>query len=229
MYPIYDIEGINSCEREIEEKHVIILLFVKPGDKNADEILNLVNYLHYKSDGYCAIYLIGYSQDFMNKYRDVKNIDGVDGEKWQYSDNCFISVCKQLQTRLKNWKYSGEPEMILLQNTTERQTSDRLDFRGYNYIDINYGIKKGYIDSFARFMERVIDACREEVNATNAIKKANRSRINCRNVIEMAIEETPKLPNGIKKILKDTVFYKSCRNNTDKEKNIFHSNPFGYR
>ena len=32
-----------------------------------------------------------------------------------------------------------------------------LDFRYYNYIDINYGIENKYIDTFPRFMERFIN------------------------------------------------------------------------
>jgi hypothetical protein len=211
MYPIYDLKGINRCESKIKGKHVIILLFVKPEDDNADSILNKINYFHYKAESYCSIYLVGYSHDFLNQYSDVKVIKGTDGEEWQYSDKCFVSVCDELESRLKNWTYSGEPELIVLQNMGDDSINNNLDFRGYNYIDINYGIKKGYIDSFARFMERLLNACKREVESSNAIKRANRSRIKCRNVIEIAVENTPKLPESVKKVLKDRVFYKSFK------------------
>lgn len=211
MFPIYDLEGINDIESEMEGSHVILLLFVKPSDKNADDILRLLNYWNRKSERYCSIYLIGYSQNFMKKYMDVRQIESINGEIWEYSDKCFIDVCNQLRKRLKNWNYSGEPELIILQSMC-KQSSNKLDFRGYSYIDINYGIKKGYIDSFPRFMERLLNACMVEVDSRDAVARANRSRIKCKNVIEEAINSAPKLPKGIKTILKDKLFYKTFKN-----------------
>lgn len=211
MYPIYDLKGIDQIESSIEEKHVIILLMVKPSDNNAASILNLLNYWHQKADKYCSIYIMGYSQNFMKCYSDIKQVKGPENETWEYSDKCFIDVCNALQNRLKKWVYSGEPELIVLQNNNEEDRKSRLDFRGYNYIDINYGIEHGYIDTFPRFMERFLNACKCEVEATKAISTANKSRINCRNVLEMAIESMPKLPKPAKKVLKDKLFYKSYR------------------
>lgn len=208
---MYDLEGINEIESSIDYKHVIVLLFVKPSDKNSEEILEKLNYLHHKSGKYCSIYLIGYAQNFMGQYKDVKIIEGPDCEEWEYSDKCFIGVCDNLQKRLKNWSYSGEPELIILQNMIEK-TNSNLDFRGYVYIDINYGIRKKYIDSFSRFMERFLCACKYEVEAEEAIVRANRNRIKCRNVLEMAIENMPRLPKPVKLILKDRLFYKTFKN-----------------
>lgn len=211
MYPIYDLEGINQIESEIDDKHVILLLFVKPSDENGEDMLRKLNYWHFKSDNYCSIYLMGYSRNFRKQYLDIRYVEGPESERWEYSDKCFINVCNALHKRLKNWCYSGEPELIVLQNMGEN-TRNKLDFRGYNYIDINYGIKKGYIDTFPRFMERLLNACKFEVEATKAISRTN--RIKCRNVLEMAIENMPKLPKPVKKILKDNLFYKTFRNHT---------------
>lgn len=86
-----------------------------------------------------------------------------------------------------------------------------LDFRNYNYIDINYGIQKGYIDSFERFMQRLLTACQKEVEGYKAIGEANKKRLKPRNVLEMAIEMMPKLPKTVKLILKDKLFYKSSK------------------
>ena len=62
MYPINNILGIEEQERQIDGSHAVILLFVKPSDPNADEIISNINYLHHRSKGYCSIYLVGYSQ-----------------------------------------------------------------------------------------------------------------------------------------------------------------------
>ncbi|MBR1762778.1 MAG: hypothetical protein IJ731_05365 [Eubacterium sp.] len=212
MYPINNIEGIEKQEAQFENKHVVILLFVKPSDIGADEYINKINYLHYRSKEYCSIYLVGYSQCFnSDEYKDVQKVRGVDNEEWEYSDKCFSEVCYKLKERLKHWNYSGEPEMIILQNNTSVKRGSSLDFSNYNYIDVNYGIRKQYIDSFSRFMENLIDACQKEVTSYKAIHLANRRKMKPRNVIEFALEECPKLPIPIKKVLKDSLFYKSCR------------------
>lgn len=212
MYPINNIQGIYNQESELEGNHVIILFLVKPSDTGADDYIKKFNYLHYRSKRYCSIYLLGYSQDFQGKYIDAISVQGIDHQEWQYSDQCFSDACDELQNRLSNWHYSGEPEMIILQNSSNSDSKECLNFTNYNYIDINYGIEKQYIDSFPRFMERLIQSCKKEVTAVEAITSANRKRISPRKVMEYAIEECPRLPRPVRSILKDKLFYKSCRN-----------------
>ena len=84
--------------------------------------------------------------------------------------------------KLKGESYSGEPELFVLQNKIVDGYGG-LDFSDYNYIDINYGIEKGYIDSFERFMQRLLTACKSEVNSRNAISEANKKRLRPRNVL----------------------------------------------
>lgn len=155
--------------------------------------------------------MIGYSQQFYQGYADAQKVNGVDNTTWYYSDQCFIEVCEQLQKRLKRWEYSGEPELIILQNSSSLVNGKLLDFRFYNYIDINYGIQKGYIDSFPRFMERMINACRHETEAQAVIDIANRKRLNGRKLIEIALEADMKIPAPIKTIIADKAFFKSYR------------------
>ena len=211
MYPVNNISGIKEQESRLEGSHAIILLFVKPSDDNADSIIKKFNYLHYRSKQYCSIYLVGYSQYFYEKYMDAQQVGGIDNTTWYYSDQCFIEVCEQLEKRLKHWTYSGEPEMIILQNSSSLVDGKLLDFRFYNYIDINYGIQKGYIDSFPRFMERRINACRYETDAQAVIDIANRKRLNSRKIIELALEADTKLPAPIRKIIADKAFFKSYK------------------
>ena len=80
MYPINDIDGIEEQERHIDGNHVIILLFVKPSDVRADEILNQINYLHHKEKGYCSICLIGYAHKSCNTYPDTQIVSGINEE-----------------------------------------------------------------------------------------------------------------------------------------------------
>lgn len=219
MYPIYNIEGIEKIERDTKEKHVVIFLLIKPHDKNAAEFISRFNYWHQLSDRYCSIYLLGYSQDFFGKYNDYVIVNGIENGNFQYSDKCFIEVREQLEKRLTNWQYSGDPELIVLQNNPSSRNP--LDFSSYNYIDINYGLEHEYIDSISRFMERVIISSRKEVTSKDLISSANRKRLKPSNVIESAIEKCDKLPYPAKKIIKDRLFFKTSKTRSKRLINTF--------
>lgn len=114
MFAINNFNGIIEQERCINEQHIVILLFVKPSDKGASDIINQFNFIHHSSRRYCSIYAIGYSEDsFSLDYPDVKKINAVNNSDWYYSDKCFIEFIDYLQSRL-SWVYSGEPEVIVL-------------------------------------------------------------------------------------------------------------------
>ena len=209
MFPINDFNGICDNEAHSENQHVIMFLLVKPGDTNANEFLTKLNYWHHRSGVFCNIYLIGYSQGFNNIYKDVMEIDGIDGEKLQYSDSCFCTVIDQMDSRLKNYYYSGEPELIILQNRINTYGRNTLDFSYYNHIEINYGIEKKYIDSFPRFMENLIRASRFDVDSVYAISRMQTKKISPKKIVEFALENDTKLPEPIKRIMGDRLFYKS--------------------
>lgn len=211
MYPINDLRGIEQQEQQIEGQHVVILLFVKPSDNNADEILNKLNYWHHLSGDYCSIYMVGYSLGFCGQYKDVETVKGIDNQEWEYSDTCFIDVCRALKKRLKHWQYSGEPEMIILRNNMSPRAKNPLDFRCYNYIDINYGIENKYIDTFPRFMERFIEACESEVTAQDAVRSAYFRKYNVRRIMEKTIDNAKRIPKPVKQIMKDALFFKTYK------------------
>lgn len=212
MYPIHDLEGIEEIESRIEGNHIVILLIVKPQDENADEIIRNFNYLHELSGKFCTIYPIGYSEDFDGKYPDAIPVQGVGRAMWEYSDACFIKVYKQLKNRLKHWNYSHEPELIILKNSSANENGKTLDFRGYNYIDINYGVKEGYIRSFSNFLGMLIQACEAEVEPQKAVANVRVKSLSCRRIIEEALKTEWSKPNVVRRILKDATFFKSYRN-----------------
>ena len=213
MFAINNIEGIERQEQMIEGNHIILFLLIKPSDIDAEKYFRQYHYLNCKSDKYCSIYLIGYSDRFDdNRYSDAVTVGEINlGNEIQYSDTCFIDACDNMKKRLKHWSYSGEPELIVLQNSSVDNPRSQLDFSNYVYIDINYGIEKGYLDSFPRFIERLLEAAKQEVTAKDAVTSANRKRMKARNIIEFALEQDEKLPKPLKKVLADKTFYKSYR------------------
>ena len=215
MIPIYDMNGIIQSEQMKEGQHIILLLMIKLSDVDADKYTSNFNYWHHRSGETCSIYLPGYSQYFYERYTDAVEVKGVNGEKWAYSDKCFVDVCDQLQNSLTNWSYSGEPELLILQRNLNPNATGRniLDFSQYVYIDINYGIQHKYIDSFPRFMERILNVCKSEVDLTKVMKFEKLKRLSPKKILIYAVENTPGLSKPISKVLGDHLFYKTSRTN----------------
>ena len=66
-----------------------------------------------------------------------------------------------LERRIK-WEYSGETEILILQNNPGG--IDPLNSSNYVAIDVNKGLREGYIDSFQRFMESLIRKFKKHSN-----------------------------------------------------------------
>ena len=99
--------------------------------------------------------------------------------------------------------------MLILQNNPGR--TDPLNFANYVAIDINKGIREGYIDSFQMFMEELVRSAKKNVTAKQAITDVRRSRISIRDTIAVALDGSKKIPDPVKEIMKDHLFYR-CAN-----------------
>lgn len=209
MFAINTYEEIEKTEKYINEKHIIVLLFVRPSLNGANNIINEFNYLHYNSSKYCSIYAVGYSNSANTaKYHDFIKVRGIKNKDWYYSDQAFVAFKNKLEQRL-NWHYSGDIELIVLQSNPDSENI--LNFQHYLAIDINYGIRNEYIDSFPRFMESLIRSSRKEVEAVPAINQVRRSRYRLSEIVCQAIDECKKVPFPIKRIAKDRLFYRTAR------------------
>ena len=67
------------------------------------------------------------------------------------------------------------------------------------------------MDSFQRFMESLVRSARSKVTAKEAIADVRRSRISIKDTIAEAISDSKKIPEPVKTILKDRLFYR-CAN-----------------
>ena len=206
MFAVNTYDQIVKRETELNEKHIIVLMFVKPSTKDADDIINEFNYIHHNSDRYCSIYAVGYSED-KDMLQEPEYIREVNKVKWYYSDIEFIDFKNKLSRRLGNWNYSGENEIIVLQSNPDGR--DILNFQNYVAINISQGLRKEYIESYDMFMEHLVNASRSEVEAKAAISKTTRFKL--KDVVCSAIDEAKKLPAPVRKVIKDKIFYKPCR------------------
>lgn len=148
-------------------------MFVRPTTSGAKDIIEEFDYIHYNSERYCSVYAVGYSNDFSKaNERNYRSITSIAGSKWYFSNAEFVKFKNNLEYRIQ-WKYSGEIEIIVLQSNPEGPQI--LNFQNYVAIDINRGLRNGYIDSFPRFMESLIRSSRAEVNVKDAIAKVRRA------------------------------------------------------
>lgn len=210
MFAASTYDEIIEYERLIENQEIVVLLFVKPTSQDAVDIIQEFEYIHYNSSKYCSIYAVGYSNDFQKQsdthYRKICEILNSD---WYFSSKAFVEFKDNLEKRIK-WKYSGETEILVLQNNPGKH--DPLNFTNYIAIDVNKGLKEGYIDSFKRFMESLVRSAKSSVTAKEAMFEIRKSRVSVKEIILGAIDDCKKIPNPAKKIIKDRLFYR-CANN----------------
>lgn len=204
MFAASTYEEIEEIEQKVENMEIVVLLFARP---TAVEILQEFEYIHYNSEKYCSIYAIGYTDDF-SKDSTYKAVNTSFKSDWYFSTKAFIEFKNKLEDRIR-WKYSGETEVLILQNNPGHKNA--LNFQNYVAIDVNKGLREGYIDSFQSFMEALIRSSKSKVTAKEAIKDVAVSRISVKDILAGAIDECKKVPSPIKEIVKDRLFYR-CAN-----------------
>lgn len=210
MFAASTYDEIIEYERLIENQEIVVLLFVRPTNQDAIDIIREFEYIHYNSSKYCSIYAVGYSNDFQKRSdTHYKKICEILNSDWYFSSKAFVEFKDNLEKRIK-WKYSGEAEILVLQNNPGKY--DPLNFINYVAIDVNKGLKEGYIDSFQRFMESLVRSAKNSVTAKEAMLEIRKSRVSVKEIILGAIDDSKKIPNPAKKIIKDRLFYR-CANN----------------
>ena len=215
MFAASTYDEIIKCEQCIENKEIVVFLFVRPTNQDAIDVIQEFEYIYYNSAEYCSIYAIGYSNDSQkqedNHYRRVSAIIDRD---WYFSNKAFVEFKNSLERRIK-WEYSGEMEVLILQNNPGGK--DPLNFSNYVAINVNKGLREGYMDSFQRFMESLIRSARSKVTAKEAVSDLCKSHISIKDTISEAIEDSKKIPSPAKQIIKDRLFY-HCANTVNQTK-----------
>lgn len=208
MFAASTYEEIVGYERLIENMEIVVFLFVKPTSQDAIDIIKEFEYIHYNSAKYCSVYAIGYSDDPQKKDSShYKKVDEIIERDWYFSNKIFVEFKNNLERRIR-WEYSGETEVLILQNNPGGR--DPLNFSNYVAIDVNKGLREGYIDSFQRFMESLIRSSRSKVTAKETVTDLRKSRISIKGTIAEAIDNSKRIPAPTKQIVKDRLFYRSA-------------------
>lgn len=206
MFAASTYEEIEKIERQVENMEIVVFLFARPSE---EQILKEFEYIHYNSAKYCSVYAIGYTDDF-TKANDptYRKVDAMMQRDWYFSTKAFTVFKEKLQDRIR-WNYSGETEVLVLQNNPGQKNV--LNFQNYVAINVNKGIREEYIDSFQSFMESLIRSSKRRVTAKEAIRDVRNSRISVKDILAGAIDDCKKVPTPIKEIAKDRLFYR-CAN-----------------
>jgi hypothetical protein len=202
---IVDSENINKTLREqmIRERFSKVYRTI---DKT---LSSAVMHIHYNSAKYCSIYAIGYTDDFAKaEDQTYRKVDAMMQRDWYFSTKAFTEFKEKLQNRIR-WNYSGHTEILVLQNNPGQRNV--LNFHNYVAIDVNKGIREGYIDSFESFMESLIRSSKRRVTAKEAICDVRNARVSVKDILAEAINDCKKVPTPIKRIAKDRLFYR-CAN-----------------
>ena len=206
MFAASTFEEIERIEKQVENMEIVVFLFARPTE---EQILKEFEYIHYNSTKYCSIYAIGYTED-VTKAKDYtyRKVDASMQQDWYFSTKAFTEFKEKLQDRIR-WNYSGGTEILVLQNNPGQRNV--LNFQNYVAIDVNKGLREGYIDSFQSFMESLIRSSKCRVTAREAIRDVRNSRISVKDILASAIDDCKKVPTPIKDIAKDRLFYR-CAN-----------------
>ena len=206
MFAASTYEEIERIEQTIENQEIVVFLFVRPTTDDALDIIKEFEYIHYNSGKFCSIYAIGYTNDF-DKANDksYRKIDVDNNREWYFSTEAFVDFKRKLEDRI-NWRYSGETELLILQNNPEKKNV--LNLSNYVAIDVNKGIREGYIDSFQRFMESLVRSSESKVSAKETMRDIVFHRISVKDILSETIDNCKKLPIPVRKILKDKLFYR---------------------
>lgn len=208
LFVFRGIDGVSDTDYVyyLENMEIVVFLFARPTE---EKILKEFEYIHYNSARYCSIYAIGYTDDFTKaEDRTYRKVDAMMQQDWYFSMKAFTEFKEKLQNRI-HWDYSGETEILILQNNPGKRNI--LNFQNYVAIDVNKGIREGYIDSFQSFMESLIRSSKRRVTAKEAIRDVRNARISIKDIIAGAIDDCKKVPTPIKEIAKDRLFYR-CAN-----------------
>ena len=196
-------------ERESDSKKLLVLLFVKPSNPGAMDIIKEFEYLHYNSKEYCSIYAVGYTDDFSKENdKAYTRIGSFINSDWYYSTEAFIEFKDTLEDRLK-WDYRGVNELLVLQNNPG--CKDPLNFSNYVAIDVNCGLREEYFDSFQRFMESLVKNAKTNISEFNLLNENTNRRLKIAKILKKTLCDCKRHSMSISKIVRDTQFYRSCK------------------
>ena len=177
------------------------LLFARPESETTQkQILPHLTYFHFESGDRFDFVCMGYFEATDGE----PVVARVAGKAWAFSDERFIKVKDELQSKTK-WKYSGGSDLILCNEVADlssAHSAPSLDMRTALCLSIDKLLRDSSILSFENFFQGVVDFAKSTSghNPTWKLSDKNGLRLALEALKGSVIE---LLPKGVRKQVSD--------------------------
>ena len=91
---------------------VVAILITRPDLATGKDILNSLEYYHFRTGHSINFYLPGYGAYWTEEeYPDGKVVAEIASVKWSFSNQCFVKFIEDME-KYSKWRYSGESDLI---------------------------------------------------------------------------------------------------------------------
>lgn len=151
------LEEINKNAREKGVLNDSIgILITRPELPTGKDILNSLEYYHFRTGKSVNFYLPGYGAYWNSDYPDSKIVTTIDNVNWLFSNQMFALFIEDLE-KYSKWQYSGESELLLvdLKECT-------LSYENMMQFYLDKMIRDGVIYSVDQFFEDLFRICKDK-------------------------------------------------------------------
>lgn len=171
MYEALTYQGmLEEIAYNVRNKNImndtIGILVTRPDLPTGKEILNSLEYFHFRTGKTINFYLPGYGAYWpRTEYSDRKEVVEIDGVKWFFSNEKFVQYIEDLE-KYSKWEYSGESELLLIE-----LKEGKLSYKCMLQFYLDNMIRDGVIVSIHQFFEKVMRIC-SQTNSAKQISNA---------------------------------------------------------
>lgn len=133
------------------------ILVTRPDLPTGKDILNSLEYFHFRTGEYVNFYLPGYGAYWpKSDYPDGKVVTMIDGVNWSFSNQMFTKFISDIE-RYSKWQYSGESELLLVE-----MKNGILSYENMMQFHLDNMFRDGVINSVHQFFEQVFRICSDK-------------------------------------------------------------------
>lgn len=151
---------LEEINRNAREKGVlndsIGILITRPELPIGKDILNSLEYYHFRTGKSVNFYLPGYGAYWNNDYPDSKIVTTINNVNWSFSNQMFALFIEDLE-KYSKWQYSGESELLLVD-----LKEGTLSYENVMQFYLDKMIRDGVIYSVYQFFEDLFRICKDK-------------------------------------------------------------------
>lgn len=133
----------------------IAILITRPNLETGKQILENLEYYHFRTGKSINFYLPGYGAYWGDEFTDKQAVTTINGTKWYFSNEMFVKFIDDLENITK-WKYSGESELLIIE-----LKEGVLKYDDVLHFNLDSMIEDGKINSINTFIEDLSHLTRE--------------------------------------------------------------------